>query len=80
MRRTVPVGGATPYAISIGPGLLDEPCGEETCELGVDLAVARRPGVGERLLEVLDEVVARSRMVGERAEECIAQCHLICQS
>ncbi len=56
--------------------LLDQPFVEEARELGVDLAVTRRPGIRERLLEVLQERVAGAGLVGERSEECIAERHL----
>ena len=52
--------------------LLDQAVVPKPRELGVDLAVARGPGVGERLLEVLEQLVARSRLVGEGAEEGVA--------
>ena len=53
--------------------LLDQAVLEQPRELGVDLAVARRPGVGERLLEVLEQLVAGTRLVGESPEECVLQ-------
>ena len=54
-------------------GLLDEAVLEQARELGVDLAVARRPRVRERLLEVLEERVAGSGPVGERSEKGVAE-------
>ena len=56
--------------------LLDQTVGEKPRELGVDLAVARRPRVPERLLEVLQERVAGAGLVGEGAEEGVAETHL----
>ena len=56
--------------------LLDQAVVDEPRELGVDLAVARGPRVRERLLEVLEQRVARSRLVGEGAEEGVAEAHL----
>jgi hypothetical protein len=56
-----------------GLGLLDEALVHEARELRVDLAVARRPGVRERLLEVLEQGVPGPRMVGEGAEKGVAQ-------
>ena len=60
--------------------LLDQAVVEEPRELGVDLAVARRPGVRERLLEVLEQAVAGPRLVREGTEECVAERHSLCQT
>src|SRR5688572_19496234 len=56
--------------------LLDQAVLEKSGKLGVDLAVARRPGVGERLLEVLEQLVAGARLFGKRHEECVLQRHV----
>ena len=55
--------------------LLDEPVCQQPRELRIDLAVARRPGIRERLLEVLEQRVPGSGLVGECAEECVAKRH-----
>ena len=60
--------------------LLDQAVLAEPGELGVDLAVARGPGVRERLLEVLEQRVARARHVRERAEQGVVAGSSICQS
>ena len=60
-----------------GGRLRDQPLVAKPRELRVDLAVARGPGVRERLLEVLEEPVPGPRAVGESAEECMPEGHTI---
>jgi hypothetical protein len=81
-------GGVGLRASRPGLRLLDELLVEEAGELRVDLAVARRPRVGERLLEVLDERIAGAGAVCEGSQEGVAKGHwreedmsdLTCQS
>src|SRR5262249_38888396 len=58
-------------------GLLDQSLVEEARQLRIDLTVARRPRVHERLLEVLEQCVPGPGLVGERAEEGVSECHLM---
>ena len=53
--------------------LADQPGLAQLRELGVDLAVARGPGVGDRLGEVPDEPVARARAFREDTEQRMAE-------
>ena len=57
--------------------LVDQACLAQPRQLRIDLAVARRPGVRDRLRQVLDERVARARSFREDAEERMAErtCH-----
>src|SRR6185295_3076354 len=65
-------GPAAPGALADD---LDHPLVLELGQLRIDLAVARVPGVGERLVEALGELVAGGRLDGEQAEDGVAERH-----